>query len=200
MAGKETQAEQRILNEMLNAAIQFTSDILTGQPPRWLFYCGRSGTGKTHLAYRISAFIQKWGEWAYKKHGEPVKGPMDDAEPIRSYSYAQQSLVSVKWAQLVDAARDGNYVPYQRAAADWFKVIDDVGAEGIGNDKKPTAFVVNQLGKLADARMNKWTVFTSNNGLAEFAEVFDARIASRMMRDGNVVVETGSLRDFNLRT
>lgn len=191
--------EQDILAEMLREAIAFCSDILTGQPPRWLFLCGKSGTGKSHLAGRIAAFLSKYGEWAYGKHGEPVRLPADDGGPIKSYAYAQQTAIMQKWAQIIDSARDGNYAPYRAASEDWFKVIDDVGAEGFGQDGKPTAFVVNQLGKLCDARMGKWTIFTSNFNKAAFAQTFDVRIASRMMREGNVIVDTGGLRDFNLR-
>lgn len=199
LAGKETVEEQDKLAEMHREAVAFCSDVLTGQQPRWLFLCGKSGTGKSHLASRIAAFLARWGEWAYNKHGDPVKGPIDDADPIKSYSCAQQTGIMVKWAQIIDAARDGNYAPYKAASEDWFKVIDDVGAEGFGGEGKPTAFVVNQLGKLCDARMGRWTVFTSNFNRHAFATLFDVRVASRMMREGNVIVDTGELRDFNLR-
>ncbi len=187
-----------MLQTMLHECKQFVSDILTGQPPRWLFLCGRSGCGKTHLAKRIADFIQKFGEWAYMKHGLPVANPIPGGDPIRSWTYAQCGPLFVKWAQLVDSARDGDYDPYKTASTDWFKVVDDVGAEGFGQDRKPTAFVVNQLGKLCDARMGKWTVFTSNHMLDDFNNHFDARIASRMLRDGNVLIEA-DMRDFNLR-
>lgn len=182
---------------MLREAQLFVSDILTGQSPRWLFLCGKSGVGKTHLARRIADFISKWGEWAYNKHGRALV----DAGHSRyetTWPYAQSAPVFAKWAAIVDSARDGDYEAYRRASADWYKVVDDVGAEGLGQDRRPTSFVVNQLGKLCDARLGRWTVFTSNFHIADFAEVFDARISSRILREGNVHVDL-TLRDFNLR-
>lgn len=183
--------------EMLNEVIAFLSDILTGQPPRWIFLCGKSGCGKTHLARRIADFLSKWGEWAYNKHFRDKTDP-SRSNPDLLYSYAQGGPIFTKWAKIIDSARDGDYAPYQLAAKDYFKVIDDVGAEGFGQDRKPTAFVTNQLGKLCDSRMGKWTVFTSNFGLAGFAETFDARISSRMLRGENVICETDA-RDYNIR-
>lgn len=197
MTGKETPQEVTELQAMLHEAIWFASDILTGQPPRWLFLCGRSGCGKTHLARRLADFIKQWGEWAYQKHFRSVNDPAN-ANPDLIFSYAQEGSIFTKWAKIIDAARDGDFEPYRFASRDYFKVIDDVGAEGFGQDRKPTVFVTNQLGKLCDSRIGKWTVWTSNFGLADFAEIFDARIASRMMRDGNVIVET-TARDYNLR-
>lgn len=182
---------------MYHQAIQFSSDVLTGQEPRWLFLCGRSGCGKTHLAKRIADFLRKWGEWAYNKHFRSVKDP-ESANPDLIYSYAQGGPVFTKWAQVIDSARDGDYEPYKQASKDYFKVIDDVGAEGFGQDRKPTVFVTNQLGKLCDARMGKWTVWTSNFGLTDFAQTFDARISSRMLRGENVICETIA-RDYNVR-
>lgn len=182
---------------MFRESLQFVSDILTGQPPRWLFLCGRSGCGKTHLAKRIAAFLQKWGEWAYNKHYRAVQDPAK-SDPDLVYSYGQEGPLFIKWAAIIDSARDGDYQPYQRASRDYFKVIDDVGAEGFGQDRKPTVFVTNQLGKLCDARLGKWTVWTSNFGLTDFAETFDARISSRMLRGENIICETIA-RDYNVR-
>lgn len=195
--GLETRQELTELRQMLHEAQQFVSDVMTGQSPRWLFYCGRSGTGKSHLAHRIADALKKWGEWCYNTHGRPVLDPKKEHYQT-TWSYAQSSPIFVKWARVIDAARDGDYQPYKDAANDWFKVIDDVGAEGFGHDRKPTAFVINQLGKLADDRLGKWTVWTSNFGLGELAELFDARISSRMLRDENVVVEV-TARDYNNR-
>lgn len=195
--GRETPQEALELAGMLNEAIAFASEILKGEPPRWLFLCGKSGAGKTHLARRLAAFINQWGEWAYNKHYRAVHDP-GGQNPDLLYSYAQSGAVFVKWSHVIDSARDSDYELFRTARADYFKVIDDVGAEGLGQDRKPTAFVVNQLGKLCDGRLGKWTVFTSNYGIKEFAESFDTRISSRFLRDENITFET-TARDYNAR-
>lgn len=177
--------------------MRFCSDIMRGMPPRWLLLCGKSGVGKTHLATRAAECIRQYAEWCYNKHGRPAIDPMGERYES-SWSYAQQGPVFTKWARIIDAAREGDYEPYRFASKDYFKVIDDIGAEGFGQDKRPTAFVINQLGKLADDRLGKWTLWTSNFGLGDLAELFDTRIASRMLRDGNAVVEV-SARDYNAR-
>lgn len=196
--GRETAEEKDQLEAMRSAAVRFASDLITGQPPRWLWLCGHSGVGKSHLARRIAAFIAKWGKWAYDHHGRPAIDP-GGLNPDKLYSGQQGGPVFVPWAVLVDAGRDGDFAAFRQASNDWFKVIDDVGAEGLGQDRRPTQFVVNQLAKLADARLGKWTVWTSNFTQAEAAETFDVRIASRMMREGNAIVEC-TARDYNVRT
>lgn len=195
--GRETPAERDVLKRMKREAVQLCSDVLVGLEPRWLFLCGRSGVGKTHLADRIAAFLQKWGEWAYNKRERPKRDPSFEHYET-TYAYAQTGAVSVKWSKIVDMARDGDFSEYNACKNDVYKVIDDLGAEGFGPDRKPTPFVVNQLGKLADARIGKWTVWTSNFMKRDFAEIFDVRIASRMLREGNVIVEVDA-RDYNIR-
>lgn len=182
---------------MQHETMRFCSDIMQGAPPRWLFLCGSSGCGKSHLAKAAAECIGKYAEWCYNKHGRPLVDPRLERYES-TWPYAQAGQIFVKWARIIDSARDGNYDPFKLATKDYFKVIDDVGAEGFGQDRKPTAFVINQLGKLADERLRKWTIWTSNFGLGDFAELFDSRIASRMLRDGNTVIEV-SARDFNTR-
>lgn len=195
--GREDHQEREELRNMHHEVMRFCSDIMQGLPPRWLLLCGRSGVGKTHLATRAAECIGKYAEWCYNKHGRPAIDPKAERYDT-AFPYAQCGPIFTKWARIIDSARDGDYEPYKFASKDYFKVVDDVGAEGFGQDKRPTAFVINQLGKLADDRMRKWTLWTSNFGLGDFAELFDTRIASRMLRDGNAVVEV-TARDYNTR-
>ena len=53
----ETFGEKKLC-EMLIAAESFVSDMAIGRAPRWLSFLGQSGTGKTHLARRISKFFK----------------------------------------------------------------------------------------------------------------------------------------------
>jgi len=61
-----------------------------------------------------------------------------------------------------------------------------------------TPFVIEKLGKLADERLRKWTMFTCNFDRRQIALQIDARIASRLMRHGSVIIET-NIRDYGLR-
>jgi hypothetical protein len=199
--GKETPEELTQLRDLQHEVMRFCSDIMQGAEPRWLFLCGSSGCGKSHLAEAAAHCIAKYAEWCYNRHGRPKIDPKGERYDT-SWPYAQCGPIFVKWARLIDTARDGDFEPFKIATRDYFKVVDDVGAEGFvqerGGERKPSAFVINQLGKLADERLRKWTIWTSNFGLGDFAELFDTRIASRMLRDGNSVVEV-SARDFNTR-
>ena len=75
----------------------------------------------------------------------------------------------------------------------WLLVIDDFGTQ---YDK--SGFVLSKLFELINRRMGKWTVITSNLNLKQIANDVDPRIASRLVRDGNRVVDC-STKDFYLR-
>ena len=73
----------------------------------------------------------------------------------------------------------------------WFLVLDDVfGASD------PRNFGGRVSDMLAE-RVGKWTILTSNLTMPELASK-DRRLASRMIRDGSVVVENET-KDYALR-
>jgi hypothetical protein len=80
-----------------------------------------------------------------------------------------------------------------------FKVIDDLGTGTTGADGEATAFAVQKMGELLDRRLRKWTVITTNFTRRQIAEQFDPRIASRLMRGGNVICDCEELDDWGLR-
>ena len=61
-----------------------------------------------------------------------------------------------------------------------------------------TPFATQTMAEVLNRRQGKWTVITSNFSRKQFAEEFDVRIASRLMRDRNVIVET-NVRDYAIR-
>lgn len=65
-----------------------------------------------------------------------------------------------------------------------FLVLDDIGAIA---DR--SGFVTSKLGILLGQRENLWTIITANLGPAEIAKNLDTRIASRMSRGRNVLVQ-----------
>lgn len=197
IVGNETSEEIATLNEMKDAALQWCCDIALGNNPYWLSLLGHSGTGKTLLSKCCMTFLFDHGERLYHKHYRHRADP-ESKDYLTLYSYAQEGTIFVKWSALLDKARSGDYSVLDRATADWVKIVDDIGAESVGKDGLPTPFAISTLSKLCDFRVGKWTIFTSNFSRSQLAERFDTRIASRMMRDGNVIVES-QIRDFNLR-
>lgn len=186
--GNETQEEVESIKNAIKAAQQFLSAIKHGLEPRWLTLTGTPGTGKTHIAREVTKRVKEHRRAFYEASGER-----------EMLSYAQEGPFSVKWIKLVDMARDGDHSPFKRASRDWFKTIDDVGAEGFGQDKLPTQFVIGQWGKLADLRLRKWTVWTTNFPVSDIANLFDVRIADRILREPNIHVDLSHVRSFAIR-
>jgi DNA replication protein DnaC len=78
-------------------------------------------------------------------------------------------------------------------ARDWLVVIDDLGA---GRDK--SEYFADALGRFANLRLHKWTVFTTNLTHREIRDQIGDRVASRMIRDDNRALRINA-RDYALR-
>jgi len=166
------------LSEMLDAAKDFIRDMAIGTDPRWLSLLGRSGTGKTHLARVITRFFK--AELAI--YIEPGTG----AHLARRGGF-------IGWRKVVDHLRDGDYGIIDAVCNDWFVALDDIGAE------RASDFSVSKLDQVADARLGKWTVITCNFSREEIAEHMDVRIASRLGRGRNVIIDGIYVRDYSTR-
>lgn len=167
------------LQEMWRAAEKFAADV-NNRKPYWLTLCGPSGTGKTHLSKML--FRHFMGASRFNIDFDPV----------------QQKVIGntgqfCNWRKLSADLKSGCYELIEDLIDDWFVVLDDVGAS-----HDPSGFIASALDQVIAGRLKKWTVITCNFGLAQIAERMDERIASRMIRDDNVVVECDTM-DFNLR-
>ena len=166
------------LSEMLDAAQDFIRDMAMETAPRWLSLLGRSGTGKTHLARGITRFFKTMATI----YIEPGTG----AHLIRRGGF-------IGWRKVVDHLRDGDYGIMDAVSNDWFVALDDIGAE------RASDFSVSKLDQVVDARLGKWTVITCNFSREEIAEHMDVRIASRLGRGKNVMVDGIYVRDYSTR-
>jgi DNA replication protein DnaC len=175
--GFHTFGEAR-LSEMLGAAKDFICDMALGTAPRWLSFLGRSGTGKTHLARGITRFFKAEAA-IYIESGT-------EAHLIRRGGF-------IGWRKVVDHLRDGDYGIMDAVCNDWFVALDDIGAE------RASDFSVSKLDQVVDARLGKWTVITCNSSREEIAEHMDVRIASRLGRGKNVMVDGIYVRDYSTR-
>jgi DNA replication protein DnaC len=178
---------------MKAAALDFCADIQARKPARWLTLVGPSGTGKSMLAYLITRFVAEQACW-FK-----IQGPGGDVPMKHQHYFAS-------WPVMTEEVKDGDFGTVKllceseekwngkRGATYWFAVIDDIGQ--IEDASKP--YLLSSLARIAEGRMGEWTVWTSNRSLAQIADTLNERIASRMIRGKNVVVEN-RCPDFNLR-
>lgn len=138
------------------------------RPRRWLSLLGLSGVGKTMLAKGVRSCIR-------------------DNRPnlvVRLY----------RWSDVVNNhLRQGDY----RIMAFLIEDVDVLMLDDIGLESG-SAFSNAKLGELLDARLDKWTMLTSNLSLEQIGECIDVRIASRMVRGDSMVVEMLSAPDWSL--
>lgn len=193
--GAETPAEAAKLAEMLRTAREFVRGMAEHSKPRWLVIVGLNGCGKTYLARRIADWVGQFGRTVHAE--ERRRSGRTDAESL--WAYAQEGPRFRSWQLLLNALRSGDYRKLETDCTDWFKVIDDLGVGVMGADGAATAFAVQKMGELLDRRLGKWTVITTNFSRRQIAEQFDTRIASRLIRGENVVLDCEGLRDWALR-
>ena len=133
--------------------------------PHWLTLSGVSGCGKTMLVREVFAFADRHLGGVYNRTAQCM-------QPSR--------LAFQKIVNMVDDWRDGVYRRQADEEADLL-IIDDIGAERDG-----TGFVKGKLFDLLERRLGKWTILTTNLKLRSIQDNYDVRIASRIIRDGNI--------------
>ena len=197
----DTPEDRAISLRMLNAAQKFLHDMISGSEPYWLVLLGEPGCGKTHLADKIRWFIKKHGERIYNDKARPKIDP-ERRRVETAFIYKQEGPVMVKWGDLLNKMRDGGRWDFSRACGDHYKVVDDLGVDSFSKSARgeleATAFATQKMGELVDRRTGKWTVLTSNFSVEQFGEIFDSRIASRLLRNNSAVVKAFGLRDYAL--
>ncbi len=151
--------------------------------PYWLTLSGVNGCGKTFLANQLGQHAQRVSPYASAPY-ERDKTDDNDRRP---------RVVWFDEVNFVKRCRDGEYDLPEYLGRDWLVIIDDLGAS---RDK--TGFAGDMLFRLCNARIGKFTMFTTNLDLPNIANRIDARITSRLIRDGNtfIRIEAG---DYALR-
>lgn len=159
---------------MLNATAKFAASINFVHLPRWLTLCGPSGIGKTHLARAAWKQFMEWNrfEVGLDRYNNHIFG---NTGAFKS------------WRKVCAGARDGGFGEIEDMGKEWFLVLDDIGAE---RDK--TGFTTELLDRVLSERRHKWTLITTNLPLEEIANRMDRRIADRMLREGNEVIESNT--------
>ena len=162
----ETDGDTKLIS-ILEKAVSFSNDYEPSKKEgHWLTFLGSCGVGKTHLAKRILKYV--------KDH---------HTQYLRRYGITQfRSNLFSYWPDIVDALRGGDYGRLNPLYSADFLAIDDLGAEYASD------YINSKLQQLLNKRLNKWTVITSNLSLDDFSHK-DERIASRLVRGGNQVIQ-----------
>lgn len=176
------------LEGMKEAAEQFVNDMLGKKASRWLSFLGSSGAGKTMLAKWISSVFKDRLDWE-------INWPATELTRTAAQPYGR--IIRHRgdyrtWGSVAKLLRDGEFRLFDDICGVGFLVVDDIGAEH-GSD-----FISSKLYELCSRREGKWTVFTGNLSLSDIEARLDARIASRMIRNGSIVIDV-DVPDFNLR-
>ena len=179
------------LRAAADACERFAADMWVGAHPRWLTLTGVNGCGKTMLARQLYERGQTVNP------GNPANNAIwpPDWNESGSHVYFGRRP-ACRWFDeraFASRLRAGEYDLADYLRDDFMVVLDE-----LGSTRDPTNFVADKLGELAERRMNRWTVWTTNLDLAEIAERLDARISSRLIRDENQVVRI-TADDYALR-
>lgn len=157
-------------------------------PAYWLTFLGPSGTGKTRLARCCTKFMTRF-----------LDGLMDENQSIKTPEGHWTKKVWRKggvkpWADVLVEMVQGDFTGMRNLSDDWLVVLDDIGAEYGGTRE----LSVSKLYDVLNHRAGKFTILTANYDLQTVSRKLDARIASRLIRDGSVVVDVEA-QDYNLR-
>jgi DNA replication protein DnaC len=179
------------LEKMKSEAASFLDDILNDRTPRWLSLLGTSGAGKTMLAKIIAAVFRD------SKHMQinwpATKATQTPSTPHGRFIRYRGGLIN--WGNAINNRMLKGEYDFLEDMRDYhFFAIDDIASEY----ERHRGLSASKLYNVFEARLKKWTVITANLSLEQIGTVLDARIASRMIRDGGAVVDV-NVPDFNLR-
>lgn len=164
------------------AAQQFCRDVKANPygPGYSITFIGPSGTGKTMLMRCIMSDLgrDKWGK---------IQVP----QMVSGGKIASREAMKRDWRKVSDGFKTGEFDIVEAMIEVLLLAIDDIGAD---YDKSKIA--ASKLDRVYRARSGKWNVTTTNLALQQIAEQIDSRVASFLIRDGNIVreIEAG---DYN---
>jgi len=153
--------------KLLEAAMGMANAIGNGGTPYSLTLLGPSGIGKTHLAKALY-------QWAKIKM--PNFRDENGIWQMRSISYLESMSACGRFL-------GGEWNLPSLMEQDEFLVIDDLGTE-----RDPKLTWRGEVQHVVSRRLGRgWTVLTSNLTYSQLTE-YDARLASRLIREGGKVV------------
>lgn len=145
------------------------------RPARWIVFCGKAGTGKSHALKAAHAFLRDrggalWPTWW--KAGPP-------------------SVRMATWSKVVGVTQ-GHWADFEEEVhAARFVLLDDVGSE---TDRFKTGEPTERLRLVLDLCRTKWLMISTNLTRETFAKAFDPRIQSRLEQAS--VLEMSGVPDY----
>jgi DNA replication protein DnaC len=153
---------------MSNEAERFCARWYHNRPhPSMLVLSGPSGVGKTHTAKKIYQFARC-----------AAFSAMEDG----MWGFSVPSVLFVRWPEVADGFKEGNYGVIQDSLDASLLIIDDVGAE-----HDPSRNAADKLCQILSRREQMFTVITTNIEPMMWSEKFDMRIADRLLRNSVIV-------------
>jgi len=144
----------------------------------WLVIHGGTGTGKSSLSkaahdYFNAHAVSLWFEGLWSCGGKVPEAVMVDSSALATMDDKafEAYLAEIAQCQLV--------------------VMDDLGAE---TDRFKSGTPASRLRVLLEKAQNKWLISTTNTPRAEWPNVFDARVASRL--SAARVITTQGIPDY----
>jgi DNA replication protein DnaC len=156
---------------MRQAADRMMRDMANGAAPYWLSFVGGCGNGKTLLAREVFRFQKRnlrVGDWRESRGGILTNGQPGVWCDWSTYAAEVSEFKTSRREILLEA---------------WLLVLDDVGADS------GRQLVKDELFRVLNARLGRWTIVTCNLTPQGIASQIDARVASRLIRDGNLLIQ-----------
>lgn len=151
---------------------------IPGVGRRMLIY-GDAGCGKTHTARAVH-------RWARKS--SPALPLIAVEEHLE-----RPSSTFLHWPTIVDGFKSGEWLIVEEAIESSLLVVDDIGAE-----HDPSRIGIEKLYRILEARASRWTLLTSNVGPDNWETKFERRIASRFLRNCDLV-DLSEVMDWGAR-
>lgn len=169
-------AQRFVADVAAGAALGAASRSIWPGNARWLTFLGCCGCGKTTRLARPTfeqAARYNPGNASLWVSGTGVRRERD----------RRPGCVWITATEFADRMFAGEWDLPEYLAHDFLVAVDDVGA---ARDTKWGA-LAEAMYRLCNVRLGKWTLFTSNLTMVDIATKIDERVASRLIRDGNIV-------------
>lgn len=156
--------------EAYNSVIAWLRAIKNGGiPPYSLTLCGHTGCGKTHLLQNAAAYLNR-----------------------QTYTCA-----SYTWPELLQLFKQDELHTLETLKKHKALAVDDIGAENTSG-KYTRGISADLLGRLTELRLGKWTLYATGYNLKGIENIYDPRVASRLIRNGGRTVDMTAAADYSL--